>query len=824
MKIYKGNTRRAAQRAVLGTVVIGVGAGLLPVITLASAQAAEVVVKRINAGGGALVDGAGLAWSADSGYTGGGTYTTPSTIAGALGAVYRSERHNPGGYRMPVSNGSYTVRLHAAEIWYGAAGKRVFDVTAEGRTVASGVDVFARAGKNSPYSMDVSVTVVDGELNLGFINRVDIAKVSGIEVIAGAASPAPAMSAPALPAAATKRINAGGGGFTDSNNQLWGADSSFVGGGTYTTPDSVAGPLSAMYRSERHNPGSYRIPVSNGSYMVRLHAAEIWHSAPGKRVFDVLAENRTVASGVDVFSKVGKNSPFVLDLPVTVGDGELTLGFLNRVDGAKVSGIEIVPVLSAPLAAPVPDVTAPVVPSPTVTPAPTPAPAPVPAPTPAPPGSLVTFRPPTVPLSGPELVNPGRGLFKWLGTEWLKQPEASKYVYNRYNWSDIEKSRGVYDWSTIDAELAAAKARGGKFGFRIMSLHFGGPGSAVPSYLQGEAGGFWASDNGRSFWVPDWNSPAYLSRVEAFMAAAGQRYANDPRLGLMDIGFYGNWGEWHTWPLSYPRGSLTTATPATQKRLIDAQINAMPNKRWLMLHGNNDVQWGVEYAMGLRHGRDQLAVGWRNDSFGQHNMDGMRDYDRAWAKMKEQWRVAPAVGEYAGIRPGDGKFVDAAVRQTREYHVAMQSNGNMPIGPENYSQAERDAMQLAAKLSGFRFQLEAVTAPTSITRGTTFSLAASWRNVGVTPAYEPWLVTYQLRNRSTGTVAWQSRSGLDLQKFLPGSQVQTDALSVPASLATGEYDLTVVTVDRDAYYAPLQLALQNRLADGAYRLGAVTVR
>ena len=38
--------------------------------------------------------------------------------------------------------------------------------------------------------------------------------------------------------------------------------------------------------------------------------------------------------------------------------------------------------------------------------------------------------------------------------------------------------------------------------------------------------------------IPDWNSEAFLSGYERLMAALGAKYANDPRLGYVDVGGY----------------------------------------------------------------------------------------------------------------------------------------------------------------------------------------------------------------------------------------------------------------------------------------------
>src|SRR5580704_18309107 len=99
---------------------------------------------RIHAGGAAYTDVAGRMWTPDAAFSGGFTFTTAASISGtADGALYRSERYGNFSYNIPVPNGSYTVSLLFAEIYWTSAGKRVFDVNVEGKPAIHALDIFA---------------------------------------------------------------------------------------------------------------------------------------------------------------------------------------------------------------------------------------------------------------------------------------------------------------------------------------------------------------------------------------------------------------------------------------------------------------------------------------------------------------------------------------------------------------------------------------------------------------------------------------------------------------------------------------------------------
>lgn len=139
----------------------------------------------------------------------------------------------------------------------------------------------------------------------------------------------------------TIKINSGGKKSGD-----WIDDAYFSGG----TPYSVASaPVADQYKTERFGNHSYSIPVKNGTYDVKLHFAEVWHSAAGARVFDVFINDINTTTPVlndfDIFVAAGgKNKPIVKVFRTTVKDANISIKFVTVKDQAKISAIEIVPV------------------------------------------------------------------------------------------------------------------------------------------------------------------------------------------------------------------------------------------------------------------------------------------------------------------------------------------------------------------------------------------------------------------------------------------------------------------------------------------------
>jgi hypothetical protein len=146
-------------------------------------------VIQINSGGGTVGT-----FVADEDFSGGNTSSTTATIntSGVTNpapmAVYQSERWGVFTYAIPnlTPGGTYQVRLHFAELAYGAAGKRIFNVAINGSTVLSNFDIFATAGASDKAVVEQFTTTADGTGTITISYQqgtADYPKSSGIEII-----------------------------------------------------------------------------------------------------------------------------------------------------------------------------------------------------------------------------------------------------------------------------------------------------------------------------------------------------------------------------------------------------------------------------------------------------------------------------------------------------------------------------------------------------------------------------------------------------------------------------------------------------------------
>lgn len=147
---------------------------------LSSAPTASVIFAN-NAGGSRYTSTSGVTYLADTQFIGGTAIARSTTVSGTTdNAVYSSERYGNFSYNVPVANGNYSVTLKFAELYWQAAGKRIFDVYINGNLVVRDLDLYAKVGKNKAYDVIVPVSVTTGKLNISFVKKVNNATVSGI--------------------------------------------------------------------------------------------------------------------------------------------------------------------------------------------------------------------------------------------------------------------------------------------------------------------------------------------------------------------------------------------------------------------------------------------------------------------------------------------------------------------------------------------------------------------------------------------------------------------------------------------------------------------
>ncbi|HEV2133413.1 MAG TPA: malectin domain-containing carbohydrate-binding protein [Terracidiphilus sp.] len=336
-----------------------------------TAMAADADVVRIAAGrtGAPYVDALGRGWGADRFYEGGIVQPGPRHFFPPVPdeSIFKSIREAASDndmvpesdrafqYNIPLRPGVYELRLYFADPLRqpeadqieDAENRRHFQVVVNRHPVLVDFDPVADAGY---AAVDTRVfrdiyPDTDGKLHLEFRSDWGRAFVSAIELTPGI----PGKLQPI-------RIAAGSStDIVDANGVRWSADRDYIDGRTWGYQNPQDGPrVAPLYVNERDGNFSYSIPVTPGSYTLRLHFLEAFFSplipaafchGLGCRVFDVSCNGVSLLQNFDINQTAG--GPFK---PVIRefhnlhpnGQGKLLISFSPSANYAEVRAIEVI--------------------------------------------------------------------------------------------------------------------------------------------------------------------------------------------------------------------------------------------------------------------------------------------------------------------------------------------------------------------------------------------------------------------------------------------------------------------------------------------------
>jgi hypothetical protein len=302
------------------------------------------------------VDRSGKLWNPDA-YFNGGTAVRSSVQhvwRTQDPAIYRSSRQGDFSYDIPLKPGTYELRLHFAETYYGpedpgggGEGSRIMNVAANGRSLLSGLDVLADAsgGRTADIKVFTGISPAhDGLLHLVFSSATGRSMVSAVELLPGY----PAHMRPV-------RIVARDVPYYSNDSQWWSSDGYFKGGQLAGSEEPAIGTEDPeLYETERWGHFSYAIPVTPGQYRLTLHFVErgvqrALVTAPSvgataSRIFDVFCNGKLVVRQLDLTREAGQNHSLTRRISGLQpnAQGKLLLEFVPTNQYATVSAIEVV--------------------------------------------------------------------------------------------------------------------------------------------------------------------------------------------------------------------------------------------------------------------------------------------------------------------------------------------------------------------------------------------------------------------------------------------------------------------------------------------------
>jgi hypothetical protein len=410
--------------------------------------------------------------------------------------------------------------------------------------------------------------------------------------------------------------------------------------------------------------------------------------------------------------------------------------------------------------------------------------------------------------------NPLKGLVPYAGRDGF--PHSLEFQY--LPLSELMTGPETFDWRPLDRLLDEVARRGNQTIFRVW-LEFPDRPSGVPKFLLDAGVKLTQWNNGkdqlpRTNLTPDYENERLVAALERFIAALGQRYDGDPRIGFITAGLLGSWGEWHT----FPRKDLF-ASQNIQRRVLDAYQKAFVKTRILVRYPTADnASW---------------PVGYHDDSFAWHTLDTeegsfMSKMKAAGKAAMNKWRTQPIGGEIRpeiwgqvfDHTPQDFRCEDfgACVRQT---HVTWLMDSGMFQGENKSARIHRALEQVRTMGYDFFVQTADIRRKDSI-----ISVQLCVTNQGVAPFYYDWKLELAAVSPK-GTIVRRWPVNWKLTGLLPGEPPRIWRAEVDVSdLKDEQLVLAVRVVNPLPGGKPLRFANaeQDRDAQGWLSLGRLKVK
>lgn len=397
--------------------------------------------------------------------------------------------------------------------------------------------------------------------------------------------------------------------------------------------------------------------------------------------------------------------------------------------------------------------------------------------------------------SAVKTANPLKGFMPFAGNHPNAIQHSMEFFYLPLR--DLMVAPDRFDWNPLETKLNEISARRHQSVFRVY-LDYPKKPSGIPGFLLNGADKLPTrnyEDHGNKgvSLSPDYNNPALRAALKNFIAALGERYDGDPRIGFLQIGLLGFWGEWHT----FPHNEWMPPLPVQEEILaaFDSAFERTP----LLVREPKDAAFA------------KYSIGYHDDSFAYTTLappDWHFQGRLAAYGETERWKTRPIGGEVRPeIQPGlwedpssvpKGQEFIRCVETIRPSWMLANGAFVRKLSPPARKLAEQHSRKL-----GYEFHVVSadLSNPSPIT--------ATIRNTGVTPFYHDWPLELAFLDAS-GRIAHTARTDWKLTGLLPGDPDRSWSHTIQAgTLTAGTYRVLLRAVN------PLENGLLLRFANEA---------
>jgi hypothetical protein len=449
------------------------------------------------------------------------------------------------------------------------------------------------------------------------------------------------------------------------------------------------------------------------------------------------------------------------------------------------------------------------------------------------------------------LLDNGIGLYSIKNDSVFASFPGTDHIYLRLAWSYLEPKEGEFNWSYVDNVVEKYVPKGYSISFRISCSEtgkypdnfgelFDGVLYATPSWVaKAGAKGVIYADNGTKSWIPKWDDPVFLEKLDQFHIAFAARYDGKPWVRYIDIGSIGDWGEGHT-------ASTTRIPPSVSE--VKANVNVfLRNYKKSQLVAPDELLWYgksdadikslLNYitSNGISLRDDSPLVDWYIQQFlPTWTIIHPEFYDPLYLQKPivfelQHYRIVKNDGNWLG-KNGMDKIARYGYSGAEIMRKAIELMHATYIGYHGYAEdwlADNPDLtkELANRCGYWYFPVKAVV-PGKMVKGEN-SISVEWLNKGVAPAYNVFSMVLRFE-------AGEPENSFDLiiqdsdnMKWLPGKiQVEKYVFTIPFEALKGHYRLMFKLVDQsDEMEQEIKLGLKEKITEnqGFIHLGNVSI-
>lgn len=400
----------------------------------------------------------------------------------------------------------------------------------------------------------------------------------------------------------------------------------------------------------------------------------------------------------------------------------------------------------------------------------------------------------------------------------------------RLDWASLEPQEGQFHWDTLDRFLNSwgRLDKVCNIGVMCANTHGRDPNGYVTPKWVFDAGAkkieimlnpdqSTTGTPGRKI-APVFDDPVFLGKFANFLRAFANRYDGDPRIAVLDIRSYGNWGEAHMHPFGVPDIAPEKFRQHVQMHLDVFKRTPLCISRNAHLGRFGPLKPVFDWAVLEKH------VAPRRDGI-CGNSDG--------SETAIGFGIAPGVFElfdnYDGVKRrgwwdgtkdkgGCGFTLEECIENGKPTWVDLGRGG------ESGLRMVRENRQLIERLTnriGYHFHLQRASYFRRAKRGG-LDLELTWINQGVAPIYIPCAVAVALLDESGKCVVTAWPQECRPYKWMP-DQPAVEKLRIEYSgVPTGKYRLALALTRRSGDSVPyIQLGTNLPAVEGWYVLGEV---